>query len=76
MLGENIVFCLLESVCVQLFIYKLNDERDVKKLLMTDGKKAQVMGHPHPTCSTESFHLDGNSLDLLPGLNITFPQEH
>lgn len=26
-----------------------------------------------PAVQTESFHLNGNSLDLLPGLNITFP---
>lgn len=39
-------------VCLQSFIHKLYHERDFKEHRMTDKNKAEVMGHSHPTCST------------------------
>lgn len=54
------------------FLYTMSE--GVEKLLMTDGENVEVMGHHHPTCSTS--HLDGNSLDLLLGLNVTLYQEN
>lgn len=77
MLGENFVFCLQSrtSSFILIFFYiNYTMSEGVEKLLMTDGENVEVMGHHHPTCSTS--HLDGNSLDLLLGLNVTLYQEN